>query len=131
MQTRRKRDHQSDHVEVPPETVIASSTEDVLREMLEAEPDDEASLLEYLKAAVLSSAREALYLARHAADKTQADVAQALGTRQPHIARLEADVRGRLSLRRYVEYALACGKIPLVHLADVSAVEKYVVARPG
>ena len=118
-------------MEVPEEVVTATSTEDFLREMLEDEPDETAGLLEYLKAGAILSAVESLYLARRAADKTQADVAQALGTRQPAIARLEADVSGALALRRYAEYALACGKVPLVHLEDVQAVGEYVFACPG
>jgi hypothetical protein len=38
--------------------------------------------------------------------------AERLHTKQPAIARLEADFDGAMSLRRYVDFALACGFIP-------------------
>lgn len=43
---------------------------------------------------------------------TQAQVAECLQTKQSVIARMEADTRGSVSLRRLAEYTLACGMIP-------------------
>src|SRR5262249_37411566 len=61
---------------------------------------------------------------------TQIDIARKLNTKQPAIARLEADVGGKMSLRRYAEFAFACGKDPLLMLEDIGAVQNYVLDQP-
>lgn len=66
----------------------------------------------YLRQRWLSSALDALIEARRAAGFTQAEVATALGTTQSAIARLEHADDGGMSLRRYVDYAIACGAFP-------------------
>lgn len=49
---------------------------------------------------------------RKRAGLTQAAVAKRMGTKQAAIARFEAKGDGSFSLRRYADYALACGYVP-------------------
>src|SRR5947207_505167 len=67
---------------------------------------------EYLKSAFLSSAVNTLCSMRQHAGLTQSQVAERLNTKQSAIARLEGDFDGGISLRRYVDFALACGMVP-------------------
>jgi predicted transcriptional regulator len=55
---------------------------------------------------------QALLEARQEAKLSQSEIARRLGTKQPSIARWESDFDGGISLRNYVEFAVACGKIP-------------------
>jgi len=86
----------------------------------------------YLKQVWLSRAMDALGRARKGAGLTQAQLAERLGTTQSAVARVENDDDGGISLRRYVDYALACGAflpdLELVPLADVLA---YATAKPS
>jgi DNA-binding transcriptional regulator YiaG len=66
----------------------------------------------YLKADFLTSAAISLTTLRRNADLTEAEVAERLHTSQSVIARMEADFDGTMSLRRYVDFALACGFVP-------------------
>jgi transcriptional regulator with XRE-family HTH domain len=66
----------------------------------------------YLKQSWLSSTLDALIQVRRAAGLTQAQVAERLGTTQSAVARLERDADGGISLRRFVDYAIACGMVP-------------------
>ncbi len=84
----------------------------------------------YLRAGFLTSAVDALFHARRRAGLTQGDVAQRLGTKQPAIARWEADTEGSMSLRRYVDVALACDAVPLIMLAPKQSVLTYIRANP-
>src|SRR5690348_4753958 len=90
----------------------ATSTEDFLRELMEDAHDGAAFTQAYIKANIISSAMQGAYFARKNAGLTQADIARSLHTKQPGIARLEADVGGTLAFRRYVDLAFACGKAP-------------------
>ena len=115
-------DNQTDHVE-------GTSIGDFIREMLADGVSED--IQSYLKAGVLSSAVEALFKARKAANLTQDEVAQRLKTKQPGVVRFEADLGGSMSLRRYVEFALACGKVPLIALEEVASVERFALEYPG
>src|SRR2546426_8169144 len=110
---------------------ISETTDDVIAQELSDENNGPAFVREFLKAGFLSSAVDALFYARRQADLTQAEVAERLNTKQAAIARLEADTDGSMSLRRYVEFALACGMVPLnIILAPIEPVRNFVIAYP-
>src|SRR5262249_54427900 len=68
--------------------------------------------------------------ARRRANLTQKELADRLGTTQPAVARLENDLDGRISLHRFIDYALACDEIPLpIELEPVERVREYAVAQ--
>ena len=90
---------------------ILGSMSDYLVEKLNEGHNDEF-ITAYLKADFLTSAAISLSTLRHDAGLTQVEVAEQLHTKQSAIARLEADFDGTMSLRRYVDFALACGVIP-------------------
>ncbi len=103
--------------------------EDAIRDLLNN--DDEAAR-EYLKESFLTEAMLALFHARRDAELTQAQLAERLGTKQSSIARLERDLSGSVTLRRYVEVALACGVMPLdVALVPVAQIKQYATHNPG
>lgn len=103
--------------------------EDSIRELLSS--DNEAARA-YLKESFLSEAILALFHARRDAGLTQAQLAARLGVKQPTIARLERDFSGSVTLRRYVEVALACGVIPLdLALVPVEQLKRFVLDDPG
>src|SRR5262249_50725959 len=108
----------------------AQSTADFLREMLTDPSDGEAFARAFLRTGALSTAVDTLLEAREEAGLTQEEVARALGTKQPAIARLEADTTGSLSLRRYLDFALACGRVPFITLAPIREAIKYVLEEP-
>lgn len=62
--------------------------------------------------AIYQAAIAELIRVRKRAGLTQAAIAERMGTKQAAIARLEAKVDGSFSLRRYADYAIACGYIP-------------------
>jgi transcriptional regulator with XRE-family HTH domain len=85
-----------------------------------AESDETA--IAYLRQRWLSSAIDALDSARRQSGLTQSELAKLAGTTQSSIARLENDTTGGVSLRRYIDVALACGMAPdALHLRPVSA----------
>lgn len=103
--------------------------EDSIRELLAS--DDEAARA-YLKESFLSEAIIALFHARRDAGLTQAQLAARLGVKQPSIARLERDFSGSVTLRRYVEVAIACGVMPLdLALVPVEQLKRFVLDDPG
>jgi transcriptional regulator with XRE-family HTH domain len=68
---------------------------------------------------------------RRQAGLTQAQVAERLNTKQSAIARLEGDFDGGMSLRRYVDFALACGMVPHnITFAPLESVISYTIAQP-
>src|SRR5437764_11702647 len=89
------------------------TTADFIVELMTDEQDGDEFSQEYIKAGFLSAAMRALVQARRNAELTQAQVAEQLGTKQTVIARWEKDKEGSISLRNYVEFALACGRAPL------------------
>ena len=107
---------------------IVGTVTDSIRELVAS---DDAVARDYLKASFLSSAMIALFYARRKAGLTQAQVAERMGTKQSGIARMEADSSGATSLRRYVEYALACDMLPLNMVLDsVESIREYARANP-
>ncbi len=76
-------------------------------------------------------AKEYLKSGCRQADLTQAQVAEQMNTKQAAIARLEADANGSMSLRRYAEFALACGMVPLdIVLVPIESARNFVIANP-
>jgi transcriptional regulator with XRE-family HTH domain len=110
---------------------IRETTDDVIAHELADEMNDPTFVREYLKAGFLSSAVDALFDARRQAGLTQTQVANRLNTKQASIARLEADTSGSLTLRRYVEIALACDMVPLdITLAPIDSIRDFVRNHP-
>lgn len=88
----------------------ADTVSDLAREVL---TESKESARAYLRQGWLYAAVRALREARQSANLTQGEVAQCLGTTQSAIARLESDHEGRITLHRYIDYALACDMCPL------------------
>ena len=110
-------------------TMTESATADAVRELLEG---DEETARAYLAESFLTEAMLALFHARRDAHLTQEQVAKTMGTRQAAITRWERDFTGSISLRKYVEFALACGVAPFdMLLAPVSAMRDFAIAHPG
>ena len=91
--------------------------DDLVRRALEPSPESAAA---YFRRQWLTRTTRTLAEVRRAAGLTQAQVAAKMGTTQSAIARLENDLGGGVSLRRYVDYLLACGVMPL--LAEVKPI---------
>lgn len=107
------------------------TTSNFLTQMLINETEGSEFVQAYLKAGFLSSAVDALFHARRQADLTQSQIAELMKTKQSAIARMEADTSGTMSLYRYVEFALACGMVPLdIKLVPVKALQSYAIAHP-
>lgn len=108
------------------------TTSDFIAEMMMDPENGQEFTQEYLKAKFLSLAVRALYNVRRNAGLTQAQVAEHLKTKQAAIARLEADTEGSMTLHRYVDFALACGVVPLdITLAPVESVRDFVIDNPA
>lgn len=85
----------------------------------------------YLRRMWLASAARTLRRARREAGLSQVELAEKLGTTQSAVARLENDSEGRLSLHRYVDYAIACGQFPLEIIAEqASTVREFAIDDP-
>jgi transcriptional regulator with XRE-family HTH domain len=111
-------------VEAVPEDIAT----DPIHEMLE---ESEATAYAYLLESWLTSTVAALRDARRREGLTQEDIAEQLNTKQPAIARLERDHEGRFSLRRFAEYSLACGMLPLdVSLRPAHEIREYALSNP-
>ena len=104
---------------------------DAIREKLQDPRYGQEYVRGYLTAGFLRSAVDSLWRARRQADLTQEFVARQLHTKQPGVARMESDTTGSMPLRRYVEFALACGKVPLLMLAPIENVIEYILADPA
>jgi transcriptional regulator with XRE-family HTH domain len=110
---------------------ITGTTDELIVQMLTDKEHGEEFTREYLKRSFLSAAVNALFHARRDAGLTQAQVAEKLNTKQTAIARLEADTAGSMSLRRFVEFALACGRMPFdIKLELVNTFRDYVIDNP-
>ncbi len=100
---------------------------DLVRETL----SDDTGTKAYLRQWWLTTAIESLIAARHRAGLSQDKLAQLLGTQQSVVARMEKDDDGRMSLHRFIDYALACGEIPFdVQLIDVQRMSAYAKMAP-
>jgi transcriptional regulator with XRE-family HTH domain len=92
---------------------------------------DDDNARAYLIQHFLGAAMLRLWEARRDAGLTQAQVAEAMHTRQSAVARWEADLSGSISLRKYAEFALACGTVPLeIMLAPLQQVRQFTMERP-
>ena len=113
------------------EVQIVGTVSDYLVQKLSDEERGKEFTVEYLRADFLASAANALSTLRHKAGLTQAEVAERLHTKQSAIARLEADYDGAMSLRRYVDFALACGVIPHhFTFVSVETARNFTIAQP-
>jgi len=110
--------------------VAGTMTDHLIQGFMDEEQGKEFAS-EYLKSAFLSSAANGLFYIRREAGLTQEQVAERLNTKQSAIARLESDFDGGISLRRYVDYALACGKVPHdITFAPLESAISYTIAQP-
>lgn len=110
---------------------IVGTTSDSVVQKLKDEKHGQAFAAAYLEADFLTSSANALFHIRREAGLTQAEVAERLNTKQSAIARLEADFDGSISLRRYVEFALACGMVPHnITFASIETARNFVIAQP-
>lgn len=91
---------------------ITGTMSDYLVDKLRDEEHAKEYAAAYHKADFLASVANSLFTIRREAGLTQAQVAESLHTKQSAIARLEADFDGAMSLRRLVDFALACGYVP-------------------
>ncbi len=110
---------------------VVGTTSDYLIQQLTDEEEGKDFAGGYLKSAFLSSAVDTLFSMRLQAGLTQAQVAERLNTKQSAIARLESDSDGGISLRRYVDFALACGMVPhSITFAPLESATDYTIAQP-
>jgi transcriptional regulator with XRE-family HTH domain len=110
---------------------VVGTTSDYLIQKLTDEEEGKDFAIGYLKSRFMSSAANALFYMRLQAGLTQAQVAERLHTKQSAIARLEGDFDGRTSLRRYVDFALACGMVPHdITFAPLESAIDYTIAQP-
>ena len=104
------------------------SLADLEREVLGA---GDESAREYLRRRWLASAIGEVRRSRIRGRLTQADVAERMKTTQSAVARLERDHEGRLTLRRFIDYALACGVIPLeLQVLPFEDVQRFAASSP-
>lgn len=108
-----------------------SRPSDMLEPVRELLRDDDLAQ-EFLTSRWIGRAMGVLRRARRLSGLSQAEVAERMGTRQPSIARLEADLDGSVSLHRYAEYLAACGVLPFdVELVDTDAIRDYLLHDPS
>lgn len=110
---------------------ITGTMSDYLVQRLRDEEQGQEYTIEYLKAVFLASAANALSTLRHEAGLTQMQVSEQLHTKQSAIARLEADFDGAMSLRRLVDFALACGYIPHhFTFTPIETARRFIIEQP-
>jgi transcriptional regulator with XRE-family HTH domain len=85
---------------------------------------NEDSAKRYLRSLLLAEVTAELFHAREEAGLTQADLAQRLGTKQSAISRTENSLRGHISLRRFIDWAVACGRWP--RSLELAAVDSFI-----
>lgn len=83
--------------------------DDLIAEVV-SEPGEGATA--YLRACWLWDMLDALLSVRQRAGLTQSAVAERMGTTQSSVARMERDLDGGYSVRRLLDYAVACGVLP-------------------
>lgn len=107
------------------------TTAEFIASKLKAPIDSEAYYRGYLRAGFLEDAVNTLRQVRRQVGLTQSQVAEKLNTRQAAIARLEDDTEGAMSLRRYVDYLMACGMIPYnITYVPIDTVREYTIEHP-
>ena len=117
--------HQDEDIQV-----AGTMTDYLIQKFIDEEHGKEFAS-EYLKSAFLASAANVLFYMRQQAGLTQAHVAERLNTKQSAIARLEGDFDGGISLRRYVDFALACGMVPHdITFVPLESAISYTIAQP-
>jgi transcriptional regulator with XRE-family HTH domain len=110
---------------------VVGTTSDYLIQQLTDEEEGKDFAVEYFKSGFLSSAVNTLFYMRRQAGLTQAQVAERLNTKQSAVARLEGDFDGGISLRRYIDFALACGMVPhSITFAPLESAINYTIAQP-
>ena len=110
---------------------VAGTMTDYLIQKFTDEEQGKEFASEYFKSAFMSSAINALFYMRRQAGLTQAQVAERLNTKQSAIARFESDFDGGISLRRYADFALACGMVPhTITFAPLESAISYTIAQP-
>lgn len=75
---------------------------------------DDAAFREYLKTDWLIKAMVQLESARKSVGLSQKELAKRLDTTQSAISRVENDLDGSISLRRYAEWLFSCDTVPMV-----------------
>jgi transcriptional regulator with XRE-family HTH domain len=107
-------------------------SEGTLGELIGEIASHEESGPRYVRKAWVVGAMRELKEKRKLAGLTQSEIASRLGTTQSAVARLENDREGRINLRRYAEYAIACGYAPLgIVLESLEDVQAFYAATPG
>jgi len=104
-------------------TASTVTMDDLVRRALEDSPESAGA---YFRRQWLTRTTRTLAEVRRAAGLTQAQVATRMGTTQSAIARLENALSGGISLRRYVDFLLACGAMPL--LPEVKSIDELRLA---
>lgn len=109
---------------------VAGTMTDYLIKKLKDTDQGRDFAFEYFKSAFLAAAANALFYMRRQAGLTQAQVAERMNTKQSAVARLEGDFDGGISLRRYVDFALACDMVPHnITFAPLESVISYTIAQ--
>jgi len=115
-------------IDADDEDPVVGALTDGVRHLLDEEG---VEAREFLRASFLTSAVDTLWHARREAGLTQSQVAEALGTRQSAVARMEADTSGSMSLHRYVDYCMACGVLPFdFELESIDRLREFAHASP-
>lgn len=96
--------------------------------LLDAIGDSEDRAVELLCAQFLRGVSRQLYRARREAGLSQQDLAEMLHTTQSSISRTECDKDGAMSMKRFVDWMVACHAVPTA-VQTVSAEVALDVAR--
>ena len=90
-------------------SLISGDMRSALEKSVTSNPD---AAVAFLRRDFLRVSARQLYNARKAAGLSQAQLAEMLHTTQSVISRTEADLSGSISLKRYVEWLVACQVVP-------------------
>jgi transcriptional regulator with XRE-family HTH domain len=102
---------------------------DRIREILLSK--DPTAGMEYFVDGFVTEAMLALSRLRRESGLTQGQVARRMNTKQPAVARWEADLSGTISLENYARFAAACGAIPFdLTFVPVGNLREYALFDP-